>query len=346
MIFNKEIYVGNKIISSKTPTFVIAEAGVNHGGDISLAKEMIDAAKEAGADAVKFQSFKTEELILKNIAKAPYQKKTTDENESQFDMLKKLEITKDNISELKEYCEKKGIVFLSTPFEKASLDELDELGVDAYKVAATDITNIQFVEQVAKKNKPIFLSAGMCYMEEVKRTLDAVGAINKNIVLMQCTANYPFEDNEANIKVVETFKNSFDILVGYSDHSKGIGASPFAVALGAKVIEKHFTLDKNMKGPDHKASIEPDELKQLISDIRRVEKYLGDGQKMPTLSEQKTRKSLQKCFVAKKVIKKGEIFTSDNIVAKRTDGVGIPATYYHDMLGKEAEKDYEKDDII
>lgn len=346
LTFNSQIQIGNRTISEQEKTFIIAEAGVNHNGDMSLAKKMIDVASESGVDAVKFQTFKAEKLILKNIEKAPYQKVTTNSNEAQYDMLKRLEVTKEQTKELMDYCQKKNIIFLSTPFEKTSLDELDELEVPAFKIAATDLTNIQFLRQVAEKGRPIILSAGMCYLEEVEQALHALCPINKNIILLQCTANYPIQDAEANINVIKTFQKTFDVLVGYSDHSQGVGASPYAVAVGAKVIEKHFTLDKDMEGPDHKASVTPDELKRLVSDIRRVEKYLGDGIKMPSYSEQMTRKSLQKCLVASKQIKAGELFDDDNIVAKRTNGVGISALYFDNVIGRIAGKEYRADEII
>lgn len=346
MKFSKKISILQKRISKSDRTFIIAEAGVNHNGSMDLAKQMIDAAIMAGVDAVKFQTFKTEHLILKNIDKAPYQKITTDSSETQYDMLKRLEVTIEQTKELMDYCKEKGIIFLSTPFEKLSLDELDELDVPAFKIAATDLTNIQFLRQVAEKGKPIILSAGMCYLEEVRRALEAIYPINKDVILLQCTANYPIKDEETNLNVIRTFANEFDILVGYSDHSEGVGASPYAVALGAKVIEKHFTLDKNMEGPDHKASVNPSELRQLVLDIRRVESYLGDGVKMPSCSEQITRKSLQKCLVAKEFIERGDILTNENIVAKRTNGVGISAEYFDNVIGTAAAFDFEKDDII
>lgn len=346
MKFNKEISIFNKEISENSKTFIIAEAGVNHNGSMEIAKKLVDVAVEAGVDAVKFQTFKTNKLILNNIEKAPYQKNTTNASENQYEMLKRLEVSKEQNKELMMYCKEKGILFLSTPFEKDSLDELDELGVPAFKIAATDLTNIQFLRQVASKGKPIILSAGMCYLEEVKMALEAIEKINKDVIVLQCTANYPIQDEEANIKVVQTLRNEFDILVGYSDHSQGVGASPYAVALGAKVIEKHFTLDRNMEGPDHKASVTPDELKRLVQDIRRVEKYLGDGVKMPTSSEQMTRKSLQKCLVAAKDIQEGEQFTNENVVAKRTGGQGISALYFDEVIGKTAKEHFMHDQII
>ncbi len=346
MKFNQRIKIDNKNISDSSSVFIVAEAGVNHNSELAIAKEMIDAAVEAGADAVKFQTFKADKLILKDIEKAPYQKITTNSVETQYEMLKRLELSGEQTKKLMEYCKKKEIIFLSTPFEKESLDELEKLGVSAYKVAATDITNIQFLRQIAEKRKPMLLSAGMCYMDEVKKALEAIYPINRDVILLQCTANYPIQDAEANINVIRTFKEAFDILVGYSDHSQGIGASPYAVALGAKVIEKHYTIDKNMEGPDQKASVTPKELKQLVSDIRRVEQYLGDGMKMPTCSEQMTRKSLQKCMVASQRISKGDLFTENNIVAKRTNGRGISALYYDDVVGKKALRNYEIDEII
>lgn len=346
MIFSKHIQIGSKRISEDTGVFIIAEAGVNHNGDIKLAKKMVDVAIEAGVDAIKFQSFKTEKLILKNTDKAPYQKKTTSQEESQYEMLKRLEMGIDQMREIKQYCDQKGIVFMSTPFEEASLVEMVELDVAAIKIAATDLTNIKFLRQVAQAGKPIILSAGMCYMDEVVTALEAINPLNKNVILLQCTANYPIRDTEANVKVVNTFCNNFNMLIGYSDHSEGVGASPYAVAIGAKVIEKHFTLDKNMEGPDHKASVTPGELKQLVREIRKVERYLGNGKKMPSASEQQTRKALQKCLVAKKAIVKGEKYTLDNIDAKRTNGKGISALYYDNMIGEYAQRNYNENDII
>lgn len=346
MKFNKKIKISNKQIEEYSRTFIIAEAGVNHNGDIKLAKEMVDAAVEAGVDAVKFQSFKADKLILHDIEKAPYQKETTSGAETQYEMLKRLELQMQQTYDIKQYCDKRNIIFLSTPFEKDSLDELDEIGVSAFKIAATDLTNIQFLRQIASKGKPIILSAGMCYLEEVRIALEAIEKINKDVILLQCTANYPIKDEEANIKVVQTLRDEFDILVGYSDHSQGIGASPYAVAVGAKVIEKHFTLDKTFEGPDHQASVEPAELKKLVKDIRRVEKYLGNGVKMPTCTEQMTRKSLQKCLVAAKDIRMGEQFSNNNIVGKRTGGQGISAIYFDEMIGKKANKNYLMNEII
>lgn len=346
MHFNDVITINGRTISKDAPVYIIGEAGVNHNGSLDTALELVDVACKAGVDAVKFQKFKSEDLILKDVGKAPYQMKTTDTEQSQFDMLKALELQDEVYIKIMDYCAQKGITFLCTPFEEGSLNGLYKLGVDAFKVAATDLTNIQFLRQIAKKEKPMLLSAGMCYLEEIRRALEAIYPLNRNVILLQCTANYPLDDNEVNLNVIDTLKDRFDIIVGFSDHSKGVGAAPYAVAKGARVVEKHFTLDKAMKGPDHKASVTPEELERMVSEIRRVETFLGSGEKTPTYSEQATRKSLQKCFVAAKDISRGEAFTETNVVAKRTNGEGISALYYDDILNRIARKDYHKDDII
>ena len=346
MKFNKEIYLGNKLISNKSPTFIIAEAGVNHGGNMNIAKELIDLAVHAKADAVKFQTFKAENLILSDVQKAQYQKQTTPENESQFDMLKKLEVSQEQNHLLKKYCLEKNIIFLTTPFDEKSLEDLDEIDLVAYKVASTDTTNIPFLKKIAKKGKPIILSTGMSYLSEVTLALKTIYKYNKDVVLLQCTANYPIEDKEANLAVISTYLNNYNILVGYSDHSVGIGAAPFAIPIGAKVVEKHFTLNKNADGPDHRASLSPDELVEFVKVVRKVDNYMGSNIKEPTISEQNSRQSLQKCLVANKDIKFGDFFTEDNIVAKRTGGIGISPILYKNIIGKKAKKNFKKNDII
>ena len=346
MKFNKEIDIKDKLISIESPTFVIAEAGVNHGGDMAVAKKLIDLAADAKADAVKFQTFKTENLILSDIQKAPYQKDTTNASESQYDMLKRLEVTREQNLELKQYCIDKGIIFLTTPFDEESLEELDELDLPAYKVASTDTTNLPFLKKIAKKGKPIFLSTGMSYLLEVRLALETIYEYNKDVVLLQCTANYPIQDNEANLAVINTYRDNFDILLGYSDHSVGVGAAPFAIPMGAKVVEKHFTLNKADEGPDHAASLSPGELIDFVKTVRRVDTYMGSEIKEPSLSEQNTRKSLQKCMVASQDIKKGDLFNNDNLVAKRTGGVGISPIEVHKLLGVKTTKSYKKNQII
>ena len=346
MKFNKKLNIQNKEISPTSPTFVIAEAGVNHGGDMSVAKKLIDLASDAGADAVKFQTFRAEHLILDSVKKAPYQQKTTEATESQMDMLKKLEVTREQNLELKKYCEEKNIIFLTTPFDENSLDEIDELDLPAYKIASTDTTNLPFLKKVAQKGKPIFLSTGMTYLSEVQMALETMYEFNKDIILLQCTANYPIRDDEANLSVINTFKTHFDILVGYSDHTVGVGAAAFAIPMGAKVVEKHFTLDKSLTGPDHKASLSPEKLKEFVQLVRKVDDFMGSSIKKPNLSETKTRASLQKCLVANKEIKEGELFTEENIVGKRTGGVGVSPIYYKDIIGTKVSRNYKQNEII
>ena len=326
--------------------YIIAEAGVNHNGRIDLAKKLIDVASLAGADAVKFQAFKTEHLIIDNIKKAHYQKKNTDPTISQSEMLKSLELNLKDYKILKRYCESKKIEFLITPFDEESLIELESLNLNSYKIASTDATNIPFLKKVAKTGKKIILSTGMCYMSEVERAVESILHFNKNLVLMHCTANYPADNNEVNLNVLKSFNEKFDCTLGYSDHTIGFGASLYAIPMGAKYIEKHFTLNKKDSGPDHKASLSPEELKEYVSEIRKIEIFLGENEKKPTVSELDTRKSLQKCFVAKRHINKGELLNDDNIVAKRTGGIGISPLKYDIVFGTYAISDFHHNDII
>lgn len=346
MKFNDNVKIAGRSINSNSPVFIIAEAGVNHNGRMDMAKRLVDAACRAGADAVKFQAFRTEALILSNVSKAGYQVKNSGAGESQSEMLKKLELSADQNRTLKEYCRKKGILFLTTPFDEISLDELDALDLDAYKVASTDITNLLFLRKVARKGKPVILSTGMATMADVKKALAAVRPLNKRIVLLQCSANYPVADDEVNLRVLEAYRKQFGILVGYSDHTRGLGASPYAVAAGARVIEKHLTLDKNLPGPDHKASLDPSEFKELVREIRRVEQFLGSAQKDLTSSETANRKSLQKCLVAAVAVAAGEPLTVRNMIGKRTGGVGVSVSDYTQLIGRKASRNYAKDDII
>lgn len=346
MFFNKIIKINNFEISESSRTFIIAEAGVNHCGKMSIARKLIDAAVWAGADAVKFQAFKAEYLLLKNVAKASYQLKTTDKTETQFDMLKKMEFTKKQFKSLKEYCIKKNILFLVTPFDDYSLGLLADFDLCAYKVASTDLTNLPFLNMIARKNKPIILSTGMSCHKEVEQALKEIRLFNKNVILLHCTSDYPVRDNEVNLNVIPVFKKCFRILVGYSDHSSGIGAAPYAVALGAKVIEKHLTTDCRLPGPDHSASLEPLDFRKLIAEIRKVERYLGSGSKNPTRAELKTRAILQKSLVALKDINRGEMFSRANVTAKRTRGMGISPIYYKDVFGRSAKKKFKKDEVI
>ena len=346
MKFNDNIQINKTIISKDSRVFIIGEAGVNHNGDINIAKKLIDVAVEAGVDAVKFQTFKTENLILKEVEKAKYQKTTTGSNETQFEMLKKLEVTKEENRQLIDYCKTKNITFLSTPFDEESIDQLVNLEVPAFKIASTDLTNLPFLKKIAKCNKPIILSTGMSYFSEVKLALEEIHPFNKNVILLQCTANYPIKDEEANLNVIKTYQKSFDILTGYSDHSIGLGASLYAVPMGVKVVEKHFTINKSGKGPDHLASLNAKELKEYVKEIRRIEQYCGSFEKKPSTAEMQTRKSLQKCLVASDNIKRGDLFTESNMLAKRTGGKGISPIYYKKLLIKKASKNYKNNEII
>ncbi|MFI5204469.1 MAG: N-acetylneuraminate synthase [Flavobacteriales bacterium] len=333
-------------ITKSKRTFIIAEAGVNHDGNIELARKLVDIAVGAGVDAVKFQAFRTEHLILDNIEKAPYQVKNTGGQQTQAEMLRALELKNEQYAELKAYCQSKKILFLITPFDEHSLQELEELGVDAYKVASTDTTNLPFLKKIAQTGKPVILSTGMCYMDEVRAAVQTVLEVNKQLILLQCTANYPITDDEANLNVMHTFKKEFNCPVGYSDHTVGLGASLYAVAMGACVVEKHFTIDKTAPGPDHRASLDAEELKTFVMEIRKIEMYLGGYEKQPTKAEMGTRASLQKCLVATCSIKKGEVISEHMIVAKRTGGKGISPLHYKKLTGSKALRDYEKNDII
>lgn len=344
--FDKEIKIGKHLLSKQGRVFIVAEAGVNHGGDIELAKKLVDIAVDAGADAVKFQAFRTKELIIDQVEKAPYQTQTTSAEESQSEMLAKLELSKEHYLALKEYCDQKSIIPLITPFDELSLNELEEIGLEAYKVASTDTTNLPFLKKIAATGKPIFLSTGMTYLAELQAAIEEIYPLNKQLILMQCTANYPIQDDEANLRVLNTFKEEFDVLLGYSDHSVGLGACRYAIPMGVCMIEKHFTLNKEAEGPDHRASLSPEELKALVTEVRTIEKYMGSSIKEPTSSEKQTRKSLQKCLVAKKEILQGESFTEENIIAKRTGGKGISPLRYREFLTQKAKRNFAINEIL
>lgn len=329
-------------------TFIIAEAGVNHNGSIELAKKLVDVAVEAGADAVKFQTFKTENVVSKFAPKAEYQQKTTSKDETQFEMIKKLELSFSDFEELKTYCDKKGIVFLSTPFDIESARFLKELGLEIFKIPSGEITNYPLLREIGSYGKKVILSTGMADLGEIEDALDVLiesGTKRENITVLHCNTEYPTPFEDANLKAMITIKEAFKVEVGYSDHTQGIELPIAAVALGAKVIEKHFTLDKNLPGPDHKASLEPHELKQMVQAIRNIEKALGDGIKKPSKSEIKNLPIARKSIVAKRSIKKGEIFTEENLTVKRP-GNGISPMRWNEIIGKEAKKDFLEDDII
>lgn len=328
--------------------FIIAEAGVNHNGSIELAKKLIDVASESGVDAVKFQTFKAENLVSKNAQKAEYQKQTTDKNESQFDMIKKLELDVDTHKELMLYCKTKNIMFLSTPFDHDSIDLLSDLRLEIFKIPSGEITNLPYLRHIGRLNKKVILSTGMADIGEIEDALDvliAAGTKKENITVLHANTMYPTPMEDVNLKAMMTIGNTFDIAFGYSDHTLGIEVDIAAVAMGACCIEKHFTLDKTMEGPDHKASLEPDELKAMVKAIRNIELALGSCVKKPSKSEIPNMKIGRKSIVAKIDIKKGEILSENNIAIKRP-GNGISPMRWDEIIGTIATKDYKEDDLI
>jgi len=325
---------------------IIAEAGVNHNGSLKLAKQMVEEAAKAGADYIKFQTFKPEKLVSKYAQKADYQKKTTGNNESQLQMLEKLALSYDDFVELKKYCEQIGIGFLSTPFDEDSIRFLDSLDMDFWKIPSGEITNYPYLVQIAQTGRDIVLSTGMCEMDEIA---DAMKVLKENgagnISLLHCNTEYPTPYEDVNLLAMKQMRTAFKKQVGYSDHTVGIEVPIAAVALGAEIIEKHFTLDKNMEGPDHKASLEPQELAQMVSAIRHIEKSLGDGNKKRTASEQHNIAAARKSIVAKCAISKGDIFTEANLTVKRP-GSGISPMKWKELIGTKAQRDYVEDEII
>jgi N,N'-diacetyllegionaminate synthase len=329
-------------------TVIIAEAGVNHNGSLKLAERMIDAAFLAGADFVKFQTFKSEKVISINAQKADYQKKTTTIDESQLEMVKKFEFDKETHIKLFEYCNLKGITFISTPFDLESIDLLYELGVPLFKIGSGEITNYPYLKRIAQKRLPVILSTGMSNLADVENALGVLlnnGLSRNQITLLHANTEYPTPMQDVNLKAMLTLKDAFKTKVGYSDHTPGIEVPVAAVGLGATVIEKHFTLDKTMEGPDHKASLEPDELEAMVKAIRNIEKAMGDGIKRPSPSETKNMPIARKSIIASTFIKKGETFTEQNITTKRP-GTGISPMRWEEILGRKAMKDFKPDDLI
>ena len=328
-------------------TFIIAEAGVNHNGSFKTAIDMIDVAKEAGADAVKFQTWKTELLMTKSARLANYQKNTVSEIENQYDMAKILELTYVEFRRLKNYCDKKRILFLSTPDEFKSAKFLYDLQ-DIFKIGSGEITNLPFLSYIGSFKKQIILSTGMSKLQEIRDAVEILvssGTKKKDITVLHCTSEYPAPIDEINLNAMQTIRDSLKIKVGYSDHSLGFVVPIAAVALGAAVIEKHFTLDRSMSGPDHKASIEPNELREMVKSIRIVEKILGNGIKRPLSSEKKNIQIVRKSIVAKNQIKKGDKFTVDNLTVKRP-GNGICPMKWNEVIGQVSPKKFDTDELI
>ncbi|PRY94364.1 N-acetylneuraminate synthase [Marinilabilia salmonicolor] len=331
-------------------TIIIAEAGVNHNGEINKAKKLIDVAAKAGVDYVKFQTFKADKLTSKTAKKASYQSQNiNDGDDTQYSMLKKLELSENDHLELMSYCTQKGVQFLSTGFDEISIDFLDKLNIKLFKVPSGEITNKPYLQHISSKKKPVILSTGMATISEIENALQVLtteGIPKDQITVLHCNTEYPTPMEDVNLKAMETIKNELKVKIGYSDHTLGIEVPVAAVALGASVIEKHFTLDRNLPGPDHRASLEPDELEQMVKAIRNVELALsGSGRKEPSPSEQKNISVARKSIVAARRISKGEKFSPENITVKRP-GDGISPMLWDDVIGKDAKQNFEEDELI
>lgn len=341
----KTIRIANRVVGENQPTFIIAEAGVNHNGQLKLAKKLVGAAIHAGADAVKFQTFKAEEVVTKKAEIADYAKTNIGKNIKQLHMIKKMELTYEDFRVLKKYCDTKGIIFLSTPHSFDAINFLKEL-VPAYKFGSGDLTNTPALRHAAKKGKPMILGTGMATLQEVKHAVNVIKSENNTqIILLHCTTNYPCPLEEVNLRSMLTMKKELKCLVGYSDHTLGILVPAMAVTLGATVIEKHFTLDKKLPGPDHKASLEPDEFKHMVIEIRNAEQTLGSFIKKPTASERIIMKLVRKSIVANQDIKKGTVIKKHMLTIKRP-GTGLNPEKLHTIIGKKAKQSIEKDEII
>lgn len=341
-----DIDIEGQKIGPGHPCFIIAEAGVNHNGSVELALKMIKAAADAGANAVKFQTFKAENLATAQAPKAAYQKSKTQETESQLDMLRKLELPDDAYPILITECQKQGILFLSSPFDESSADMLASQGMAAFKIPSGEITNLPYLTHIAAKHKPIILSTGMSYLNEVDAAVKTILATgNQQLALLHCTSNYPAKPEGINLRAMLTLNQTFCVPVGFSDHSEGIDIPVAAVALGAVIIEKHFTLDRTLTGPDQSSSLEPDELKAMVKSIRKIESAIGDGIKKPVESEFETAAVARKSIVTKTPIKKGGIITSAHLTMKRP-GSGLPASMLPEIIGRTVKEDIEAGILI
>lgn len=328
------------------PVYIIAEAGVNHNGSLDLAFQMISAAKKAGADAVKFQSFKADHLVSSSAPKAPYQERTAPETASQYEMIRRLELDEDAHKALQKRCAQEEIVFLSTPFDEASADLLDRLSVPLFKIPSGEITNKPLLRHIASKNKPLLLSTGMSDLSEVA---DAVGWIRETtkapLTLLHCLSEYPAPAEQVNLSAMQTLRKEFDLPVGYSDHTVGIEIALASVAMGACVVEKHFTLDRSLPGPDHKASLEPTELERMVTGIRLVESALGDGVKKPAPCERANRQVARRSVVAARDLKKGHRLEAGDLLLKRP-GTGIPPAALDSLFGRALKKSLLRDEVL
>ena len=329
---------------------IIAEAGVNHNGSLDIAKKLVDKAVEAGVDIIKFQTFKSEKLVSKSAKQAEYQKKNigSEADDSQYNMLKKLELSEQDHQELMAYCKEKGIRFWSTAFDFDSINYLHSLNLGLWKIPSGEITNYPYIKKIAQYHEPVILSTGMCEMSDITAAMNVLqkyGVQKDQITILHCNTEYPTPYEDVNLLAMQQIKKEFDVAVGYSDHTKGIEVPIAAVALGASVIEKHFTLDRNMEGPDHKASLEPDELKAMVSAIRNIEKALGTGKKSVSESERKNIAIARKSIVAACTIKKGDVLIEDNLTVKRP-GTGISPMQWEKVIGTKAIKDFEEEELI
>jgi N,N'-diacetyllegionaminate synthase len=326
--------------------FIIAEAGVNHNGNLENAKKLIIEAKKAGADAVKFQTFKSEKVISKFAQKAEYQKVATGSNETQLDMVKKLELTYDAFGDLKKLCDELGIIFMSTPFDLDSIDYLNGLNMNIFKIPSGEIINLTYLIKIGGLRKKVFLSTGMSTLSEVEKAIKVLRENGSHdITVLHCTTEYPAPFEDVNLNAMKTIQSEFCVPVGYSDHTMGFEIAIAAVAMGATVIEKHFTLDRNMEGPDHKASLEPNELKAMVTAIRNVEVAIGDGEKKPTEAEKKNMAIVRKSIIAQKDIKKGDLLTEENLTVKRP-GNGISPMKWFEVIGQKAPRNFKEDELI
>jgi N-acetylneuraminate synthase len=340
------IAVGSQDVGPGMPCFIIAEAGVNHNGDPETACRLVDAAVSAGADAVKFQTFRADRMTSWAASKADYQKKTTDVDETQLEMLHRLELSPQAHRELQAYCAKRGIVFISTPFDEESVDLLDSMDVPLFKVGSGEITNWPLLRYIARKGRPIILSTGMSYLAEVDEAVREIeGAGCSDLVLLHCVSNYPADPSNVNLRAMKAMATSWNLPIGYSDHTPGIEVAIAAVAMGACVIEKHFTLDRTLPGPDHRASLEPDELERMVTAIRMIEVALGDGRKRPALSEAETAQVARKSLVAACDIPAGRPLAEGNVAIKRP-GTGLPPSMLRYVLGRTAREDIPAGTLI
>ncbi len=327
---------------------IIAEAGVNHNGDLGMARQLIDAAAEAGADLVKFQTFRADRLVTTSAEKAAYQMATTAADESQHEMIRRLELTEAMHDELIAHCRQRKVEFFSTAFDLESLDYLMGLGMSRIKVPSGEITNLPYLRKVGGFGKEVILSTGMSNLGEIEAAIDALekaGTLREQLVVLHCSTEYPTPLGEVNLSAMQTIRSAFGVRIGYSDHTNGIEVAVAAATLGASIIEKHFTLDRNLPGPDHQASLEPRELRAMIDSIRNVELALGDGIKRMMLCEEKNRAVARKSIVASRLISAGEIFSPDNLTTKRP-GTGISPMRWDDVVGQKASREFAIDELI